>query len=75
MSVVDLNRRVFQKNNLLFGYHFNDNTCGYLRVEVDGFRNHNPDLKRVDTIFDTLTADVIHKINSKSRAALEVKLL
>lgn len=70
MSVVDLKRGIFQKNNILFGYHANDNTSVYLRVDVNGFRQHNPVLKRIDTIWDTLTADVIHKINNKSKVAL-----
>lgn len=72
MTVVDLNRTVFQKNNILFGYHARDDTSVYLRADVNGFRQHNPELRRVDTIFDTVTADVIHTINNKSKAALEV---
>lgn len=72
MTVVDLNRTVFQKNNFLFGYHPRNDTSFYLRAEVDDFRQHNPDLKRVDTIFDSVTADVIHTINNKSKTALEV---
>lgn len=72
ITVVDLNRTVFQKNNILFGYHARDDTSVYLRADVNGFRQHNPELRRVDTIFDTVTADVIHTINNKSKAALEV---
>lgn len=70
MTVVDLNKCVFQKNNLLFGYHIRDDTFAYLRADVNGFRQNNPNWRRVDTIFDKVTADVIHRINSKSKAAL-----
>lgn len=75
MTVVDLNRTVFQKNNILIGYHPRNDTSIYLRADVKDFRQHNPDLKRVDTIFDTVTADVVHTINNKSKAAVEVILL
>lgn len=71
ISVVDLNRKVFQKNNLTLGYHANDKTSVYLRLDVNGFRQHNPVLTRFDTIWDTATADVIHKINDKSKVAVE----
>ncbi len=70
LSAVNLNQMVFQKTNLLLGYYFQKKTCAFLRAEVNGFRSHNPDIKHVDTIFDTITADLIHRINDNSRAAL-----
>jgi len=73
ITVVDLNRFVFQKNNLLFGWHFKDNTSAYLRAEVKGFRGHNPNFSRIDTVFDTLTANLTHNIDSRSKTALEVQ--
>jgi len=75
MAVVDLNKFVFQKNNLLFGWHFKESTSAYIRAEVKNFRAHNPDLKKPTTIFDNLIADVIHRINSKSKVALEVRFI
>jgi hypothetical protein len=75
MTVVDLNKFVFQKNNLLFGWHFKESTSAYIRAEVKKFRSQNPDLKKPTTIFDTFIADVVHTINNKSKVALEVKFL
>lgn len=70
LSVVNLNHFIFQKNNLLLGYHFNSNTCAYLRTEVKDFRSVNPDIRKPDTYFDHVTADVIHRINSNSKAGV-----
>jgi len=42
-----------------------------LRTEVNGFRSTNPNFKSVETVFDTVTADVIHEVNDKSKAGLE----
>lgn len=72
MTAVDLNNTVFQKNNLLFGWYFRPDTCGFLRAEVKGWRQHNADLRKLDTVFDTITADLIHRFSLKSKGALEV---
>jgi hypothetical protein len=75
LTVVDLNRTVFQKNNLLFGYYFRPDTVGFLRAEVNGFRQHNFDIKKPATVFDKVTVDLVHKIDNKSKAAVEVQYI
>lgn len=72
MTVFDLNNCVLQKNNLLFGFYYNSNSSVFLRAEVNKFRGHNPNFKNPSTIFDKVIADFTHKINSKSKVALEV---
>lgn len=72
MTVVNLHQFVFQKNNLLFGWNFKDNNWAYLRAEVNGFRENNPALTRIDTLFDNVIADVIQKVNDKSTVGLQV---
>jgi len=72
LTVFDLNRSIFQKNNFLVGWQFKPDTVGFLRAEVSDFRQSNLNLSNPQTYFDTLTGDIIHKINSKSKFGFEV---
>lgn len=70
LGVFNFTHKILQKNNLLLGYNFNTKTCAFLRTEVNGFRSTNPNFRSVETIFDTVTADVIHQVDDKSKAGL-----
>lgn len=41
-----------------------------MRAEVKDFRSANPDIKKPATFFDNVIADIIHKVNDKSRAGV-----
>jgi hypothetical protein len=45
---------------------------GFLRADVNGFRDKNFEILKPTSIFDKLTADFIYTINKKSKAAIEV---
>lgn len=72
LSVFDITNKVFQKNNILLGYRPNLNTDVFLRAEVAGFRKQNFNIQQPKTIFDSVTADVVTRIDDKSKLALEV---
>ena len=72
LSVFDLNKNILQKNNLLFGWEIKPETLGFIRAEVSGFRQSNPCLSSPQSYFDTITGDIIHRINSKSKFGVEV---
>lgn len=72
VTVLDITNRVLQKNNLLLGYNVDPSTNVFLRAETGGFRKVNFNIERPETIFDTLTLDVVRKINDNNKAAVEV---
>ena len=72
LTVFDITNRVLQKNNLLFGYQADDKTNVFLRAEVNGFRKNNFNIQDPASIWDSFTADVVRKIDDKSKAAVEV---
>lgn len=73
MGVFDINNRILQKNNLLFGFYFRSGSCAFLRAEVNGWRKQNAQIHRPGTIFDNITADYVHDLSTKSKCAFEVK--
>lgn len=70
LAVVDLNRTIFQKNNILLGYQLRPQTQGFIRAQVNGFRQHNPIPSDPNTYFDTITANIVHQLNIKSKIGL-----
>lgn len=75
LSVVDLNNHVLQKNNVLISNTINKNHEVFLRLENEGFRNANPQISDVKTIWDTITLNWVGRFDSTTRAGLEVLLL
>lgn len=74
VAVFDLTNKVLQKNNLLLGYKADSNTNLFLRAENAGFRKENVDSSKFDKYFDSITADVVRKIDDKTKAGFEVIL-
>lgn len=70
LSVVDLSNRVLEKNNLLLGYNYNSKHDAFLRLENDGFRKNNPDWANYRSIWDTLTANYVGKIDSTTKVGV-----
>lgn len=70
VSCFDICNHVFQKNNILLGYNIDANTQAFLRAEVDGWRNRNPQLSNPESIWDQFTLDVVRKVNDKTTAAI-----
>lgn len=72
VSVVDLSNRVLQKNNLLFGNVFNGKHETFLRLESDGYRKVNPNWADFRSLWDTVTANYVGKIDQTTKAGVEV---
>lgn len=74
VSCVDLCNKVIQKNNVLLGYNVDANTQAFLRAEVNGFREHNPNFKQVETVFDKVTLDLVRKFTNTTNRVTTVGL-
>ncbi len=70
LSVVDLTNRVVQKNNVFFGRVFDNNHEAFLRFENDGFRNANPNVSDVRTIWDSVIANYVGRLNRTTRVGV-----
>ncbi len=70
VSVVDLSRRVLQKNNLLFAYSINNKNDVYLRLENSGYRSANPNFADVQSIWDSITLNHVAKVDKTTKVGL-----
>lgn len=75
LSVVDLTNRVVQKNNILIGHAPHKSHELFLRLENDGFRTVNPQINDFRSLWDTVTANYVGKLDRYTRVGLEVILL
>ena len=75
LSVVDLSNKVVQKNNILIGHAPNKNHEVFLRLENDGYRNTNPQIADVKTLWDTVTANYVGKLDRFTKVGIEVLCL
>jgi hypothetical protein len=74
LSVVDLGNKVVQKNNLLLGHVFHNKHETFLRLENDGFRSSNPNITDVRSLWDSLTANYVGRLDQTTKVGLEVIL-
>jgi hypothetical protein len=80
LSVADLSKyffyhvgkKVLQKNNFFLSYAHDDKHTVFLRTEVNGFRNKNPQLDQPMGFFDKVLLNYVVNIDEKSKAAVEV---
>lgn len=72
LSVFDLTGHVLQKNNILIGHTFNNKHEAFLRLESEGFRSANPNIKDARTIWDNVTANYVGKVDRNTKLGLEV---
>jgi hypothetical protein len=72
LGVVDLTNKVVQKNSVLIGHSPSKNHEVFLRLENDGFRTTNPQLSDVKTIWDTVTANYVGKVDRYTKVGVEV---
>lgn len=80
VTCFDICNKILKKNNVLFGYDVNLDTQVFLRAETEGFRDHNPNWKHPEGIFDKVTLDVISVlkrslIDEVTTGGIEVKYL
>ena len=75
VSIVDLSNKVLQKNNVLLGHTFQNKHEVFLRLENDGFRRSNPDISDVKSLWDTVTANYVGRLDQTTKVGLEVILL
>lgn len=72
VSVVDLTNQVIQKNNILLGYGFKNKNEAFLRFENEGYRSANPKIANIASLWDTVTANFVAKIDSTTKVGVEV---
>ena len=70
LTVVDLGKKILEKNSLLMAYTHDSQHSVYFRAESDGYRKKNPSLDDPSSVFETFTVDYVNNIDSKSKAAL-----
>lgn len=75
MGVVDLTNKVVQKNCVLIGHAPNKNHEVFLRLENDGFRSTNPNVADIQTIWDTVTANYVAKVDKYTKVGVEVNFI
>ena len=73
LGVFDLTNRVIQKNNLLVKYKHDDKTEVFLKAECDNYRSKNADPANWRAYFDTVTFDLVRKVNDTTRVGLDVR--
>ena len=57
------------------GYNYNFKHDVFLRLENNGFRKNNPDWANIKSLWDTLTANYVSKIDSTTKVGLEVNFI
>ncbi len=72
VTVVDLSNQVVQKNDILLGHVFNNSHETFLRLANDGFRHANPSIADFRSLWDTLTADYVGRIDQTTKVGLQV---
>ena len=72
LTVVNLGKKILEKNNLLLAYTHNSQHSLYVRLENDGYRKENPSFNDPVSFFDNVIVDYVNKIDDKSKAAVEV---
>lgn len=72
LGVYDIGNRILQKNNLFLRYKHDDNTEFFARAEGDGFRKSAPNMADWRVWFDSVTFDVVRKMNDTTRVGFEV---
>lgn len=72
MSVVDLGNKVVQKNNILLGHVFHNKHETFVRLENEGFRSHNPNIADIKSLWDTVTANYVGRLDQTTKVGIEV---
>jgi hypothetical protein len=72
VSVVDLGNKVVQKNNVLLSHVFQNKHEMFLRLENEGFRNSNPNLTDLKSLWDTVTANYVGRLDQTTKVGVEV---
>lgn len=70
LTVVNLGKKILEKNNFLLAYTHNSQHSMYLRLENEGYRRENPSMNDPSGFFDNVIVDYVNKIDDKSKAAL-----